>query len=73
MGTFLPCAYCLEIPPLDQSRRGTIHRCPLCKTEILVTSGGDSYRLRDEEGEEIKPPPGKKNRLLAFFGIGSGV
>ena len=70
MAEFIPCVYCLEIPPLDKARTGKTERCPLCKTEILVTSSGASYRMRNEDGEEIHAPPSPVNRLLAFFGIG---
>lgn len=53
MGDHVPCAYCLELPPLDRARKGKLHRCPLCKTEILETGTDVSYRLRSDDGEEI--------------------
>lgn len=40
---------------LDRARKGKLERCPLCKTEILEC-GGTSYRLRNDEGEEIHVP-----------------
>lgn len=52
----VPCPYCLEIAPIDKARKGKINRCPLCKTEILETPSGQSYRLRTDEGEEIPVP-----------------
>ncbi|MCI0377321.1 MAG: HEAT repeat domain-containing protein [Gemmataceae bacterium] len=73
MAEHIPCVYCLEIPPLDKDRSGTVRRCPLCRTEILETAGDASYRLRTDDGEEIHPPKSRFNRLLAFFGVGSSV
>ena len=49
----VPCPYCLELPPLDKARKGKMHRCALCKTEVLETGSGTSYRLRTDDGEEI--------------------
>ena len=52
----IPCAYCMALPPIDKARKGKIQRCALCKTEILETPSGDSYRMRTEDGEEIHVP-----------------
>jgi hypothetical protein len=73
MAQFIPCVYCLKVPPLDKARRGNLKKCPLCRTEILVTRSEASYRMRTQDGEEIHVPPSRLNWPWVLFAIGGSA
>src|SRR4051812_32575959 len=69
MARFVPCVYCLDLPPLDKARTGKVGRCPLCKSENLTTRSAATYRLRTPEGEPIAFAPDRGAWLVGLLAV----
>lgn len=54
MDTIL-CTYCANLEVLDRNRHGTKSRCPLCKSEMLRTDSGATYRI-PSDAEQVAHP-----------------
>src|SRR5262245_22471865 len=57
------CTYCADLETLDRSRRGTKSRCPLCKSDLLRTDSGTTYRI--PEGLDLAAAP-NRGRAIAW-------
>jgi hypothetical protein len=45
MSEIILCGYCEELPENARAVAAHVNRCPLCKAELGVTSGGERFRI----------------------------